>query len=105
LIGKISTDDLNRDIEAILTSLLNKINAEVPALPILSLTLQFVTPSRTSLWTHKVHNEMHYLKEHAITSMPDDDEVEASRGGSFVGNAFIDIPMPYLLSALEVYAQ
>lgn len=36
-IGKINTDDLNRDINAVLESLLNKINNEVPALPILSL--------------------------------------------------------------------
>jgi len=36
LIGQIPSDDLNRDIESILTSLLDKINADVPALPILS---------------------------------------------------------------------
>jgi len=46
LIGEISTDDLNRDIEAILSSLLNKINADVPALPILSLPgVQYENPS------------------------------------------------------------
>jgi len=37
LIGEISSDDVNRDIEAILTSLLDTINADIPALPILSL--------------------------------------------------------------------
>lgn len=36
-IGEINTDDLNRDIKAVLESLLNKINDDVPALPILSL--------------------------------------------------------------------
>jgi hypothetical protein len=46
LIGKINTDDLNRDIQAILTSLLNKINDVVPALPILSLPgVEYENPS------------------------------------------------------------
>jgi len=36
-IGEINTDDLNRDINAVLESLLGKINDVVPALPILSL--------------------------------------------------------------------
>jgi hypothetical protein len=46
LIGKINTDDLNRDIEAILTGLLNKINTDLPALPILSLPgVQYENPS------------------------------------------------------------
>jgi hypothetical protein len=36
LIGEIDTEDVNRDIEAILSGLLNKINADLPALPILS---------------------------------------------------------------------
>jgi len=46
LIGKINADDLNRDIESILTNLLDKINEDVPALPILSLPgVQYENPS------------------------------------------------------------
>jgi len=37
VIGEINTDDINRDIEAVLVGLLDKINGAVPALPILSL--------------------------------------------------------------------
>lgn len=45
-IGKINTDDLNRDITAVLDSLLNKINDDVPALPILSLPgVEYENPS------------------------------------------------------------
>jgi len=46
LIGEISTDDVDRDIEAILTSLMTKINNDVPALPILSLPgVEYSNPS------------------------------------------------------------
>jgi len=37
VVGEINTDDLNRDINAVLGALLEKINTAVPALPILSL--------------------------------------------------------------------
>jgi hypothetical protein len=46
VIGEINTDDLNRDIKAVLESLLNKINDDVPALPILSLPgLEYENPA------------------------------------------------------------
>merc|ERR1712093_611163 len=37
VIGEINTDDLNRDMNALLEGLMDKINGAVPALPILSL--------------------------------------------------------------------
>jgi hypothetical protein len=46
VIGEINTDDLNRDISAVLESLLNTINDDVPALPILSLPgLEYENPA------------------------------------------------------------
>jgi hypothetical protein len=48
VIGEINTDDLNRDLNALLGGLLDKINAEVPALPILSLPgTKYENPSFT----------------------------------------------------------
>jgi len=52
-----------------------------------------------------VDNELHYLKGNRFPNMLHDDQVKALTGGSFVRNTFIDIPMPCLLSALEVHAQ
>lgn len=44
--GKINTDDLNRDIRAVLTFLMTKINKAVPALPLLSLPgVKYENPS------------------------------------------------------------
>jgi len=45
-VGEINTEDLNRDINAVLTALLDKINTEVPALPILSVPgVEYDSPS------------------------------------------------------------
>merc|ERR1712070_709045 len=46
VIGEIHTEDLNRDIEAVLQGLMDKINGLVPALPILSLPgMRYENPS------------------------------------------------------------
>jgi len=52
-----------------------------------------------------IDNELHYLRENPLPNMLHDDQVKALTGGSLVRNTFIDIPVPCLLSALEVHAQ
>jgi len=48
VVGEINTEDLNRDINAVLGALLDKINTAVPALPILSVPgVQYANPSFT----------------------------------------------------------
>jgi len=68
-VGEINTEDLNRDINAVLTALLDKINTEVPALPILSVPgVKYDSPSFV-VDNHQLIVSANFVKATAATEI------------------------------------